>query len=186
MTTGLIELAEHAPQRVAQVHGHVENSEFDDFLTRALEEVRALLADQRLSPTGPPFARYRPTGVGLEIDAGFDSHENHRLARGELKIRSWIKARVGLGRPGPKGPPGASGDKPPTSRYRRLMAKKLKGSQKGKLYGQRSQAETVNSMMKRNLGDHLRARMPEGRRKEQMLRVLTHNLSIFLARTDED
>ena len=71
MTTGLIELAEHAPQRVAVVHGHVENSEFDDFLTAAFDEVRALLADQRLSPAGPPFARYRAGGVGLEVDAGF-------------------------------------------------------------------------------------------------------------------
>ena len=40
-------------------------------------------------------------------------------------------------------------------------------------------------MMKRNLGDHLRARTPEGRRKEQMLRVLTHNLSILSARQEE-
>lgn len=107
-------------------------------------------------------------------DAGFDSHENHRVARGELKVRSWIKADAG--RPS---------DKPPASRYRRLMRKKLRGSQKGKPYGQRAQAETVNSMMKRNLGDHLRARTPEGRRKEQMLRVLTHDLMILLSRVDE-
>ena len=66
-----------------------------------------------------------------------------------------------------------------------MMKKKLDGSQKGKRYGQRAQVETVNSMMKRNLGDHLRARTPAGRRKEQMLRVLTHNLSILLSRLDE-
>jgi hypothetical protein len=116
-------------------------------------------------------------------DAGFDSHENHHLARGELKIRSWIKARVGAGRPSSRW---GTSDKSPTSRYRRLMQKKLKGSQKGKSYGQRSQVETVNSMMKRNMGDHLRARTPEGRKKEQMLRVLTHNLSILLSDADED
>ena len=52
-------------------------------------------------------------------------------------------------------------------------------------YAQRSQVETVNSMMKRNLGDHLRAKTPADRRKEQMLRVLTHNLMIVLARHDE-
>ena len=107
-------------------------------------------------------------------DAGYDSHRNHRIARGELKVRSWIKASAG--RPS---------DKPPTSRYRRLMRKKLSGSQKGKPYGQRAQAETVNSMMKRNLGDHLRARTPEGRRKEQMLKVITHDLMILLSRVDE-
>jgi effector-binding domain-containing protein len=71
MTTGLIELFEHEPQRVAVVHGHVENSEYDDFLAGAFDEVRALLADLHLSPAGPPFARYLATGVGLDVDAGF-------------------------------------------------------------------------------------------------------------------
>ncbi|MFL6053132.1 MAG: GyrI-like domain-containing protein [Actinoallomurus sp.] len=70
MTTGLIELFEHEPQRVAVVHGHVENSEYDGFLSGAFDEVRALLAHQHLSAAGPPFARYRATGVGLEVDAG--------------------------------------------------------------------------------------------------------------------
>lgn len=107
-------------------------------------------------------------------DAGYDSHRNHQIAREELKVRSWIK--TGNGRPS---------SKPPASRYRRMMKKKLKGSQKGKPYGQRSQVETVNSMMKRNLGDSLRARTPAGRRKEQMLRVLTHNISLLLSRIEE-
>jgi hypothetical protein len=112
------------------------------------------------------------TAIG---DAGFDSHRNHAVARERLGVRSLIK----LSTPRP-------GDGPPTSRYRLLMGKKLSGSQKGKPYGQRAQAETVNSMMKRNLGAHLRARTAEGRKKEQMLRVLTHNLMIFLSRTDGD
>lgn len=107
-------------------------------------------------------------------DAGFDSHENHRVARTELNVRSLIK--TGVGRPS---------DKIPASRYRRAMRKKLSGSQKGKPYAQRAQAETVNSMMKRNMGDALRAKTPEGRRKEQMLRVLTHNLSLLLSRDEE-
>jgi hypothetical protein len=108
-------------------------------------------------------------------DAGYDSHENHRVSRCELDVRSWIKS--GAGRPS---------DKPPVLRYRRLMRKKLSGSQKGKPYGQRAQAETVNSMMKRNLGDHLRARTPEGRKKEQMLRAITHDLMILLSRDQKD
>lgn len=116
----------------------------------------------------------RPGLRDVLADAGYDSHENHRIAREELKIRSWIK--TGVGRPS---------SRPPQSRYRRTMKKKLDGSQKGKRYGQCAQVETVNSMMKRNQGDSLRARTPAGRRKEQMLRVLTHNLSIFLSRTDE-
>src|SRR3954463_3028739 len=78
MTTGLIEMFEREPQQVAVVHGHVENSEYDDFLAGAFDEVRALLADQHLSPAGPPFARYRATGVGLEVDAGFPVEGNLR------------------------------------------------------------------------------------------------------------
>lgn len=108
-------------------------------------------------------------------DAGYDSHENHRIARKKLKVHTLIK--TGCGRPSAK---------PPASWYRRTMQKKLKGSQKGKRYGQRSQAETVNSMMKRNLGDHLRAKTPEGRQFEQMMRVLTHNISILIADENED
>jgi hypothetical protein len=104
-------------------------------------------------------------------DAGYDSHENHEVARRTLKVRSLIK--TGAGRPSAK---------PPASRYRRMMQKQLKGSQKAKPYGQRAQAETVNSMMKRNLGGHLRARTAKGRRREQMLRVITHNLMILLSR----
>jgi hypothetical protein len=66
-----------------------------------------------------------------------------------------------------------------------VSCERSSADRKGKPYAQRAQAETVNSMMKRNLGDALRAKTPEGRRNEQMLRVLTHNLSLLLARDDE-
>ena len=56
---------------------------------------------------------------------------------------------------------------------------RLRGSQRGKKYAQRAQAETVNSMMKRNLGDALRSRSPKARRAEQMLRILTHNIALL-------
>jgi IS5 family transposase len=101
-------------------------------------------------------------------DAGYDSESNHRLARLDLGVRSLIKA--GIGRPSKK---------PPSGYYRRLMSKRLKGSQKGKTYGQRAQAETANSMLKRNLGDALRARSPRARREEQLLRVLVHNIALL-------
>ena len=65
-----------------------------------------------------------------------------------------------------------------------MMRKKLSGSQKGKPYGQRAQSETVNSMMKRNLSDHLRVRTAKGRRREQMLRVITHDLMVVLSRLE--
>jgi transposase len=47
-------------------------------------------------------------------------------------------------------------------------------------YGQRWQAETVNSMIKRNLGSALRARTAPRRRNELLLRVVTHNLMILM------
>lgn len=101
-------------------------------------------------------------------DAGYDSETNHQIARQDMGVRSIIKA--GIGRPGKHGPSGY---------YRRIMSKRLKGSQRGKKYGQRAQAETVNSMLKRNMGDALRSRSPKARREEQMLRVLTHNIALL-------
>lgn len=102
-------------------------------------------------------------------DAGYDSEANHRVARRDLGVESLIKA--GIGKPTTR---------PPASLWRRLMAAKLKGSQKGQPYGQRSQVETGNSMMKRNLGDALRARSDDARQLEQLLRVLTHNVMLVL------
>jgi hypothetical protein len=101
-------------------------------------------------------------------DAGYDSEANHRIARLDMGVRSLIKASAG--RPGAR---------PPVGYYRRLMKQHLKGSQRGKKYGQRAQAETVNSMLKRNLGDALRSRSPKARKAEQILRILTHNISLL-------
>jgi effector-binding domain-containing protein len=78
MTAGLIELSDHAPQPVAVVYGHVKNSEYDDFLAAAFAEVRKVLADQHLSPAGPPFARYRATRVGLDVNAGIPVDDRFR------------------------------------------------------------------------------------------------------------
>ena len=100
-------------------------------------------------------------------DAGYDSEDNHRLARDELRIRSVIPATCG--RPGAKGP---------TGHYRRLMRRRFKGGPDKKHYGQRWQVETVNSMVKRNLGSACRARTPSGRKKDMLLRAVTHNLMI--------
>jgi hypothetical protein len=72
--------------------------------------------------------------------------------------------------------------KPPPTLWRRMMKHKLTGSQKGQAYGQRAQVETVNSMMKRNLGDFLRASGAMARQMEQLLRVVVHDLMIFMLR----
>jgi hypothetical protein len=100
-------------------------------------------------------------------DAGYGSEANHRIARLDMGIRSLMPSSAG--RPT---------DKPPGGRYRRLMHRQLAGSQAGRPYGQRAQAETVASMLKRNLGDALRARTPRGRRHELLLKVITHNVMI--------
>jgi hypothetical protein len=111
-------------------------------------------------------ARRTPLDFAL-ADAGYDSEDNHRLARDELGIRSLIPATCGR--------PGANG---PTGHYRRLMRRRFTGGPDKDWYGQRWQAETVNSMIKRNLGSACRARTPTGRKKDMLLRAITHNLMI--------
>lgn len=101
-------------------------------------------------------------------DAGYDSEDNHRLAREELGLRALIPATCGR--------PGAHG---PTGHYRRLMRRRLKRGPDKRYYGQRWQVETVNSMIKRNLGSACRARTPRGRKKDMMLRTITHNVMIL-------
>ena len=101
-------------------------------------------------------------------DAGYDSEANHQIARRDMGVQSLIK--TGIGRPSKR---------PPSGYYRRIMSRRLRGSQRGKKYGQRSQAETVNSMLKRNLGEALRAKSPKARRNEQLLRVLAHNIALL-------
>ncbi len=112
----------------------------------------------------------RTPGKRLKLvlaDAGYDSESNHRIARLDVGVRSLIP--TGGGRPT---------SKPPSTRYRRLMRRQLDGPQKGKPYGQRAQAETVASMLKRNLGDALRARSPRARRHELLLRCITHDVML--------
>jgi len=111
-------------------------------------------------------ARVRKVRVVL-ADSGYDSHANHVAGREELGVHTLIKADAG--RPTKK---------PVRSKYRRQMKRQLAGSQAGKLYGQRAQVETAGSMLKRNLGDSLRARSAGARSLEQLLRVLTHDLMI--------
>jgi hypothetical protein len=101
-------------------------------------------------------------------DAGYDSENNHRLAREELGIRTLIPATYGRA--------GAHG---PTGHYRRLMRRRFKRGPDKRFYGQRWQVETVNSMVKRNLGSACRAQTPTGRKKDMLLRAVTHNLMIL-------
>ena len=108
-------------------------------------------------------------------DSGYDSEANHRMAREELKVRSIIPP--GIGRPTSNLPRG---------RWRRHMAKRFARKADKKLYGQRSQSETVNSMLKRNQGSALRSRTPERQKKEMLLRALTHNIALLCAEEERD
>lgn len=109
-------------------------------------------------------------------DAGFDSEANHAVARGDLGVRSLIKAGVGRRPLDPA--------RPPAGRYRRRMAWELAGSQGGKPYGRRAQAETVMSMPKRNLGDALRSRTPRNRRREHAFKAVVHDLMLARQRLE--
>ncbi len=60
------------------------------------------------------------------------------------------------------------------------MARRFARKADKKTYGQRTQSETVHSMIKRNQGSALRSRTPERRKKEMLLRVLTHNIALLL------
>jgi IS5 family transposase len=102
-------------------------------------------------------------------DAGFDSEKNHRIARLDMAVRSIIPPEIG--RPRKDGGP-------PAGRFRRLMHHRFKRKADKKMYGQRWQSETTNSMVKRNQSSALRARTPERREREMLLRAVVHNVTL--------
>jgi hypothetical protein len=101
----------------------------------------------------------------LLADAGYDSEANHQYAREIHHIQTIIPARAG--RPTRK---------LPKTKYRRIMATDFDK----KTYGQRAQAETVFSMIKRNFTDSLSARSYWAQCREMVLLTLTHNVAIIL------
>ena len=104
----------------------------------------------------------------VAADAGYDSEDNHRTGRLDMGVRTIIPPYIG--RPS---------DKPPATRFRRLMRQRFDREADKATYGQRWQVETVNSMIKRNLGSASRARTAVHRRNELLLRVLTHNIMLL-------
>jgi hypothetical protein len=116
----------------------------------------------------PLFQSWQRAKVKAVVaDAGYDSEPNHRIARLDMNVRSIIPPKIG--RPSAK---------PPAGRFRRLMKQRFARKADAATYGQRSQSETVNSMMKRNLGEYLRSIRPRRRKQEMLLRALTHNLML--------
>jgi Transposase DDE domain/Transposase domain (DUF772) len=105
-------------------------------------------------------------------DAGYDAEYNHELARYDMSIRSIILAKIGRQ---------FVDGSPPRGRWRRCMRRWLetKRSRQCCGYTQRWQVETVNSMIKRNLGSACRGRSSKSRQADLRLKVLTHNLMIL-------
>lgn len=101
--------------------------------------------------------------VGVETalaDAGYDSEPNHRHAREKRRVRSFIPATAG--RPTTKLPSG---------RYRRQMKQRL-DKDYGQ-YGQRWQAETGFSMLKRRLGSWVRGHSYWSQCRDLLLLAIT-------------
>jgi hypothetical protein len=99
-------------------------------------------------------------------DAGYDSEGNHQHARLKHKVRSYMPAT--LGRPTTK---------MPTGRFRRLMKQRL-NKDFGK-YGQRWQAETGISMIKRCIAETVNGRNYWSQCRELWLIVITFNLLLL-------
>jgi hypothetical protein len=93
-------------------------------------------------------------------DAGYDSEANHRCAREQRGVHSFIPASIGR--------PSAN---PPAGKYRRRMRQRL-DKDYGK-YGQRWQAEAGFSMFKRQLGATIYARTYQNQCRELLLRAIT-------------
>ena len=170
-----------AQKKAAKIEANRRRSQVAKRLPKLSLAVHAsshlILAARATTGLGADHAHFTPLllwaaeRMPLEMvlaDAGYDSEDNHRLARQELGIRSVIPATCG--RPGANGPAG---------HYRRLMRRRFKGGPDKRHYGQRWQAETVNSMVKRNLGSACRARTHWGRKRDMLLRAVIHNLMII-------
>ena len=101
----------------------------------------------------------------IVADAGYDSEANHAFARDHHRLRTVIPAKHG--RPT---------NKPARGRYRRLMQVRFASQD----YSQRSQVETVISMLKRRQGSYVRGRTYPSQCRDLHLIALTHNIMILL------
>jgi hypothetical protein len=101
----------------------------------------------------------------MTADAGYDSEPNHRFARDEHGIRTVIPAKHG--RPT---------DKPATGHYRRLMQTRFDRQ----TYRNRTQVETVMSMIKRRQGSCVRGHTYWSQCRDLRLQALVHNIMILM------
>ncbi len=101
-------------------------------------------------------------------DAGYDSEPNHRYARDERGVRSFIPASIG--RPTVKLPSG---------RHRRRMKQRLNKDYGS--YGQRWQVETAFAMLKQRLGSTVNGRSYWSQCRELWLLAISYNLMLLHA-----
>jgi hypothetical protein len=109
------------------------------------------------------------TRVQLEAalaDAGYDSEPHHRQAREPCGVRSFIPAAIG--RPTMK---------PPTGKYRRRRKQRLDKAYGP--YGQRGQAETGFSMIKRRWTSTVNGRGYWNQCRELLLIAITSNIMLL-------
>jgi len=102
-------------------------------------------------------------------DAAYDAEHHHALCRERLGVREVVI---------PLNPRGA-GRRWPKTPYRRAARRRAFPRA---LYAQRWHAESGFSRHKRRLGSALTARRPGSQQREQVLRVLTHNLMLLARR----
>jgi hypothetical protein len=115
-----------------------------------------------------PLLKATLSNVGTDAalaDAGYDSEPNHRYAREQRGVRSFIPATAG--RPTTKLPSG---------RYRRRMKQRL-NKHYGR-YGQRAQAECGFSMFKRRLGTAVAGRSYQSQCRDLRLMAITYNIML--------
>ncbi len=105
-------------------------------------------------------------------DAGYDGEANHAVPRTGLGVRSTV---IALNRRGTR--------KWPKTTYRRQMVrrfrKKAKGSRHRRVYGQRWQAESRFSRLKRRLGSTVAAVRWAAQKAEIILRCVVYNLRLL-------
>lgn len=100
-------------------------------------------------------------------DAGYDGEPVHCLVRRDLNCDAII-------------PPLRSQSQgyAPKGVYRLEMMRRFADGSVADVYGQRWQAETAVSMLKRNYGSFLRSRTTGRRMNEMLLKVMTHNIAV--------
>jgi hypothetical protein len=113
-------------------------------------------------------ARSRVRMTTLLADAGYDAEWIHVAARYAFQTRTLIPPKHG--RPTKK---------PPRQYYRRRMARIFAKKRKRRPYGQRSQVETVFSVVKRRLDSSVNAHNYWSQCRALMLKALTHNIMLL-------